>query len=101
MRYTHIPTGLRAESCQERSQGKNDAIALALLEKKLEDKANAKKRLDRQGAYDAKPDASFGRHIRTYRLCGQKKVVDHRTGIEANPDDVLDGKIDVFLVPKK
>ena len=35
MRYTHLPTGVAAESRSERSQHKNDANALALLKAKL------------------------------------------------------------------
>ena len=29
MRYTHVPSGIAAESRSERSQHKNDALALA------------------------------------------------------------------------
>src|SRR5437660_11422768 len=35
VRYTHLPTGVAAESRSERSQGKNDGNALALLKAKL------------------------------------------------------------------
>ena len=35
IRYTHLPTGIAAESRTERSQHKNDANALALLKAKL------------------------------------------------------------------
>ena len=35
VRYTHLPTGTAAESRSERSQHKNDALALALLKAKL------------------------------------------------------------------
>ena len=35
VRYTHLPTGVAAESRSERSQHKNDANALALLKAKL------------------------------------------------------------------
>src|ERR1043166_7804298 len=35
VRYTHIPTGIAAESRTERSQHKNDANAMALLKAKM------------------------------------------------------------------
>ena len=35
VRYTHLPTGIAAESRSERSQHKNDQMALSLLKAKL------------------------------------------------------------------
>lgn len=99
VRYTHIPTGLTAASCVERTQGKNQEIALANLLAKIKGKYVAEREEKGQGEYEAKPDAAFGRQIRSYILHGQQRVVDHRTGVESrNPRAVLDGDIDQFLI---
>lgn len=98
VRLTHIPTGIVAECSDERSQGQNGKIAMSRLIEKLLDVE--RRRLDavKQGRYDAKSDVSFGRQVRTYRLCGHRRVIDHRTGVSGDPDKVLDGEIDQFLV---
>ena len=53
----------------------------------------------RSKAYAAKPDASFGQQIRTYRLCGNEQVAtDHRTGVQMPTHRALGkGEIDQFI----
>ena len=52
VRYTHLPTGIAAESRSERSQHKNDANALALLKAKLIRLEEEKREADFAKKYD-------------------------------------------------
>jgi peptide chain release factor 2 len=98
VRYTHIPTGVAAESRSERSQHKNDANALALLKAKLIRMEEEKREAEYAKKYDEKGDVSFGNQIRSYVLQPYQIVKDLRTGYEVgNPRAVLDGEIDGFI----
>ena len=98
VRYTHLPTGVAAESRSERSQHKNDANALALLKAKLIRREEEKREAEYAKKYDEKGDVSFGSQIRDYVLQPYQLVKDKRTGFEVgNPRGVLDGGIDGFI----
>jgi len=98
VRYTHLPTGIAAESRSERSQHKNDANALALLKAKLIRMEEEKREAEYAKKYDEKGDVSFGNQIRSYVLQPYQIVKDLRTGHEvSNPRAVLDGEIDGFI----
>ena len=98
VRYTHLPTGIAAESRSERSQHKNDANALALLKAKLIRMEEEKREAEYAKKYDEKGDVSFGNQIRSYVLQPYQIVKDLRTGYEVgNPRAVLDGEIDGFI----
>ena len=98
VRYTHLPTGVAAESRSERSQHKNDANALALLKAKLIRREEEKREAEYAKKYDEKGDVSFGSQIRDYVLQPYQLVKDKRTGFEVgNPRAVLDGGIDGFI----
>jgi peptide chain release factor 2 len=98
VRYTHIPSGVAAESRSERSQHKNDSLALALLKAKLIRLEEAKREAEYAKAYDEKGDISFGFQIRSYVLQPYQLVKDLRTGFEVgNPRSVLDGGLDGFI----
>jgi peptide chain release factor 2 len=98
VRYTHLPTGVAAESRSERSQHKNDANALALLKAKLIRMEEEKREAEFAKKYDEKGDVSFGNQIRSYVLQPYQLVKDLRTGHEVgNPRAVLDGSIDGFI----
>jgi peptide chain release factor 2 len=98
VRYTHLPTGVAAESRSERSQHKNDANALALLKAKLIRREEEKREAEYAKKYDEKGDVSFGSQIRDYVLQPYQIVKDKRTGFEVgNPRAVLDGEIDGFI----
>ena len=98
VRYTHLPTGVAAESRSERSQHKNDANALALLKAKLIRLEEEKREAEFAKKYDEKGDVSFGNQIRSYVLQPYQLVKDSRTGFEVgNPRAVLDGEIDGFI----
>jgi len=98
VRYTHIPTGVCAESRSERSQHKNDTLALALLKSKMIRIEEAKREAEYAKLYDEKGEISFGSQIRSYVLQPYQLVKDLRTDCEVtNPRAVLDGDIDGFI----
>jgi peptide chain release factor 2 len=98
VRYTHLPSGVAAESRSERSQHKNDANALALLKAKLIRIEEEKRDAEFAKKYDEKGDVSFGNQIRSYVLQPYQIVKDLRTSHEVgNPRAVLDGEIDGFI----
>jgi peptide chain release factor 2 len=98
VRYTHLPTGVAAESRSERSQHKNDANALAMLKAKLIRLEEEKREADFAKKYDEKGEISFGSQIRSYVLQPYQLVKDLRTSHEVgNPRAVLDGELDGFI----
>jgi peptide chain release factor 2 len=98
VRYTHLPTGVAAESRSERSQHKNDANALAMLKAKLIRLEEEKREADFAKKYDEKGEISFGSQIRSYVLQPYQLVKDLRTAYEVgNPRAVLDGDLDGFI----
>lgn len=98
VRMTHRATGIRVEACGERSQKSNLKAAYSLLEAKLAEDSRRKIEKKKKGAYDAKPDASFGQKIRTYHAC-ERIVTDHRSGDKADFDSVVKrGKIDQLIL---
>src|SRR5437764_1376515 len=66
VRYTHLPTGLAAESRTERSQHKNDQQAMSLLKAKLYKIEEAKQKAELEKHYDAKREVAWGYQIRNY-----------------------------------
>jgi peptide chain release factor 1 len=98
VRFTHIPTGMVAESTDGRSQIKNRDIALQRLYAKIYDMqreaheskvASARKSLVGSGDRSDK--------IRTYNY-PQNRVTDHRIGLSLNKlDRVLAGEIDEII----
>jgi peptide chain release factor 2 len=98
VRYTHLPTGIAAESRSERSQHKNDANALVQLKAKLVRREEEKREADFAKKYDEKGEISFGSQIRSYVLQPYQLVKDLRTGHETgNPRAILDGALDGFI----
>jgi peptide chain release factor 2 len=98
VRYTHLPTGIAAESRTERSQHKNDANALALLKAKLYKVEEEKRRAEYERHYDAKGEVSWGYQIRNYVMQPYTLVKDVRTDVQtAQVQNVLDGELDLFI----
>jgi peptide chain release factor 2 len=100
VRWTHLPTGIAAESRSDRSQHVNSDIALERLHEKLIRLVMIRRGMSTRDTWRDKPEASFGHQGRTYRLCGQARVIDHLTGHEADPRNVLAGKIDGLLMAR-
>ena len=98
VRYTHLPTGIAAESRSERSQHKNDQMALSLLKAKLYRIEEQKRRAEVEKLYDEKGDVAWGYQIRNYVMQPYTLVKDVRTGLETSQvQSVLDGDIDDFI----
>lgn len=98
VRYTHIPSGIAAESRTERSQHKNDANAMALLKSKLYRVEEMKRKAETEKQYDEKGEVSWGSQIRNYVMQPYTLVKDVRTDTQtAQVQNVLDGEIDEFI----
>lgn len=98
VRYTHLPTGIAAESRSERSQHKNDQMALSQLKAKLYRIEEQKRRAEVEKLYDEKGEIAMGYQIRSYVLQPYTQVKDVRTGMETSQvQSVLDGHIDEFI----
>jgi len=98
VRFRHLPTGITAESRNERSQHKNAAVALALLKAKLYMIEEQKQRAQVEKAYDEKGEVSWGFQIRNYVLQPYTLAKDVRTDVQTSQvHNVLDGEIDDFV----
>ena len=98
VRYTHLPTGVAAESRSERSQHKNDAMALAMLKAKLYKVEEQKRKAAVEKLYDEKGEVAWGYQIRNYVMQPYTLVKDVRTAVEtAQVGRVMDGDIDEFI----
>jgi peptide chain release factor 2 len=98
VRYTHLPTGIAAESRSERSQHKNDAMAMSLLKAKLYRIEEQKRQAEFERQYDEKGEVAWGNQIRNYVLQPYTLAKDVRTGVEtAQVQNVLDGDLDEFI----
>jgi len=98
VRFRHLPTGITAESRNERSQHKNAAVALALLKAKLYMIEEQKQRAQVEKAYDEKGEVSWGFQIRNYVLQPYTLAKDVRTDVQTpQVHNVLDGEIDDFI----
>jgi peptide chain release factor 2 len=98
VRYTHLPTGIAAESRSERSQHKNDDMAMKLLKAKLYRIEEQKRKAEVEKAYDEKGEVAWGYQIRNYVMQPYTLVKDQRTDVEtAQVQKVLDGDLDEFM----
>jgi peptide chain release factor 2 len=98
VRFTHKPTGISAESRNERSQHKNAQVALALLKSKLYRIEEMKRRAEIEKLYDEKGEVAWGYQIRNYVLQPYTLAKDVRTGVETSQVmNVLDGDLDQFM----
>jgi peptide chain release factor 2 len=98
VRITHIPTNTVVQCQNDRSQHKNRASAMKMLQAKLYELELEKKEAEAQGIYEAKTEIGWGHQIRSYVLQPYQMVKDLRTGVEkGNSQAVLDGDIDAYL----
>jgi len=98
VRMTHIPTGVVVRCQNERSQHKNRATALKLLQAKLIALEESKRDAEMAKLYGEKGEIAWGSQIRSYVLNPYQMVKDHRTNLDiGNVQAVLDGEIDLFI----
>jgi peptide chain release factor 1 len=100
IRITHIPSGLVVECQDERSQHKNRAKAMAVLQSRLnqleEEKRKAEETTTRRSLV-ASGDRS--ERIRTYNF-PQGRVTDHRINLTLyRLDEIIAGELDVLIEP--
>jgi peptide chain release factor 2 len=98
VRFTHLPTGIVVSCQNERSQIKNRATALKVLQGRLYE-LEQRKFLDKVAAASGeKADVAWGSQIRSYVLQPYQMVKDHRTNHETSQTQkVLDGDLDAFI----
>jgi len=100
IRITHLPTGVVVECQDERSQHKNRARALALLQARLTEA----ERQRQEAATSAQRKSLVGsgdrsERIRTYNY-PQGRVTDHRINLTLYKlDDVLQGGLEQVIAP--
>ncbi|MBU5638793.1 peptide chain release factor 2 [Geomonas sp. Red69] len=100
IRITHLPTGTVVACQSERSQHMNKATAMKVLRSKLYEMELREREAKAADIAGEKKEIGWGSQIRSYVLHPYKMVKDLRTGVESgNPDNVLDGALDDFVVP--
>jgi peptide chain release factor 1 len=100
IRLTHIPTGVVVECQDQRSQHKNRAAAMAVLQSRLMqsevDKQN-KEQSDTRRSLVGSGDRS--ERIRTYNY-SQGRVTDHRINLTLYKlDEIVEGSLDGIVKP--
>jgi len=100
IRITHIPTGVVVECQDERSQHKNKARALSLLQARLTDAAREKQTSEQaENRRTLVGSGDRSERIRTYNF-PQGRVTDHRINLTLYKlDDFLEGDIDMIIDP--
>jgi len=100
VRLTHLPTGIVVECQDERSQHKNRARAMSLLQARLLDQqvtAQATERAEKRRLLVGSGDRS--ERIRTYNY-PQGRVTDHRINLTLYKlDEILEGGLDQVIDP--
>ncbi|WP_370309200.1 peptide chain release factor 1 [Sinimarinibacterium flocculans] len=100
IRITHLPTGVVVECQEERSQHKNRAKAMALLQARLLDAERSKQTADmaaRRKQLVGSGDRS--ERIRTYNF-PQGRVTDHRINLPLYQlDRIIEGDLDPVIQP--
>lgn len=95
IRITHLPTGIVVECQDERSQHKNRARAMSLLQTKLLDQERSKQQQEQaQTRRTLVGTGDRSERIRTYNY-PQGRVTDHRINLTLYKlDEVMEGNLD-------
>jgi peptide chain release factor 2 len=98
VRLTHVPTGIVAQSQNERSQTQNKEMAVKVLKARLLERALEEREAEVRKLKGEHVEAGWGNQIRSYVLHPYQMVKDLRTGIEtSNTTAVLAGDLDTFM----
>jgi len=98
VRLTHLPTGIVAQSQNERSQTQNKETAIKVLKSRLLERALEEKEAEVRKLRGEHVEAGWGNQIRSYVLHPYQMVKDLRTNVETgNTSAVLDGDLDAFM----
>ncbi|MAL99789.1 peptide chain release factor 1 [Hydrocarboniclastica marina] len=100
IRLTHLPTGLVVECQDERSQHKNRAKAMALLQSRLENAESERQRKDRADARKSLVGSGDrSERIRTYNF-PQGRLTDHRINLTLYKlEEIVAGNLDEVVGP--
>ena len=99
VRLTHIPTGIVAQSQNERSQHQNREFAMKVLKARLLERNVQEREAELATLRGEHVEAGWGNQIRTYVLHPYQMVKDHRTNYETSAtNEVLDGDLDAFML---
>jgi peptide chain release factor 2 len=98
VRLTHLPTGIVAQSQNERSQTQNRETATKVLKARLLERRLEEKEAELRQLKGEHVTAGWGNQIRSYVLHPYQMVKDLRTSVEtSNTGAVLDGDLDTFM----
>jgi peptide chain release factor 2 len=98
VRVTHLPTGVVAQSQNERSQQQNKDMAMRVLKARLLERRLAEREEELRALRGEHVEAGWGNQIRSYVLHPYQMVKDLRTNHEtSNTTAVLDGDLDAFM----
>lgn len=100
VRITHLPTGTVVECQDERSQHKNRARAMSLLQSRLLAAAQEKEAAEQASARrDLVGSGDRSERIRTYNF-PQGRVTDHRINLTLyRLEDIMQGDLDLLIKP--
>ena len=99
VRITHLPSKIVVQCQNERSQHKNKETCFRMLKSRLyENEMQKREEEEKKKQINSKTDIGWGHQIRSYVLQPYQLVKDLRNKVEStNPENVLNGNIDVFI----
>ena len=98
VRLTHLPTGIVVAVQNERSQHKNRAMAMKILQARLVEKEMREQEVRMAELRGEQQAIEWGNQIRSYVFQPYTLVKDHRTGHETGDIvRVMDGALDPFM----